>query len=150
MRILSLLTPVPLGLASFLLHRTGFIGAFAMGIITAVLSVAGMLVVVGDLDQVPVIPETARDWRETLEFVFSIALAYDTRNSLGMVIFPLLPTRIGAAGDLTQLRSGLPACWIARRGFLASPGATHARALQGLLTSVSASLYKGLKGLLGN
>jgi hypothetical protein len=158
LRILSLLIPVPFGLALFVLHRTSFVGALAIGIVTALLSVTGMLAVVAWLDQAPLLPQTARDWRETIEFALSIALAYGAGNTLGLVIFQLLPTRIASTG-----RPNSAALHIARLlDRQASKDSQRRRArhiqelsaaglsLLGLLMSAGASLYTGLKGLIGN
>jgi hypothetical protein len=158
LRILSLLIPVPFGLALFVLQRVGYFSALAAGIATALLSVSGMLAVVGYVDQVPVLPQTARDWRETLEFAFSIALAYGAGNTLGLVMFRLLPTRIAATGQpnpaalriarLLDRQASKDA--LRRRARHIQELSRAALSLIGLLMSVGASLYTGLKGLLGN
>jgi hypothetical protein len=158
LRILSVLIPLPFGLALFTIHRIGFRGAFGLGAVTALISVAGMLAVVGHIDQAPVLPQSARDWHETLEYALSIALAYGAGNRLGLVLFRLLATKIAAAGQPPSA-----AFRIARLlGRHASEDALRRRArriqelskavapLAGLLMSVGASLYTGLKGLLGN
>ncbi len=48
----------------------------AMAIVVAVASVLGMSMSVHLADGSPVLPATARDWRETLEYVASIGLSY--------------------------------------------------------------------------
>jgi hypothetical protein len=158
LRILSVLIPLPFGLALFAIHHVGFRGAFGLGAATALISVIGMLAIVGYLDGTPLLPQSARDWRETFEFVLSIALAYGAGNTLGLVLFRLLPTQIAAAGQPSRA-----AFRIARLlGRHLSDDALRRRArriqelskalmpLAGLLASASASLYTGLKGLLGN
>jgi hypothetical protein len=158
LRIMSLLIPVPFGLALFVLHRVGFLGALGAGIATALLSVTGMLAVVGYLDKVPVLPQTIRDWRETFEFALSIALAYSAGNTLGFVIFRLLPSRIATTGRpnaaafriarLLDRQAGRDS--LRRRARHIQELSKAALSLIGLLASVGASLYTGLKGLLGN
>jgi hypothetical protein len=158
LRGLSLLIPVPFGLSLLVLHRVSFIGALAVGIMTALLSVTGMLVVVGLLDDVPVLPQTARDWREAIEFMFSIALAYGAGNTLGQVVLGLLPTRIAATGrpNPSALRIArlldrqASEATLRRRARHVQELSSKALSLVGLLMSVSASLYTGLKSLLAN
>jgi len=158
LRILSVLIPLPFGLALFTVHRIGFRGAFGLGIATAVLGVIGMLAIVGYADQTSVLPQSARDWRETLEYALSIALAYGAGNTFGLVVFRLLPTKIAAAGQPSRT-----AFRMARLlGRHASEESLRRRArriqelmkavppLVGLLLSIGASLYTGLKGLLEN
>jgi hypothetical protein len=158
LRILSVLIPLPFGLALFTFHRIGFRGAFGLGTATALIGVAGMLAIVGYVDETPVLPQSARDWRETLEYALSIALAYGAGNLLGLVLFRLLPTKMAAAGQPSSA-----AFRIARLlGRHVGEDALRRRArriqelskamapLAGLLISAGASLYTGLKSLLGN
>ncbi len=158
LRIFSLLIPVPFGLALFVLHRTGFAGALGAGILTALLSVTGMLAVVSYLDQVQLLPQTPRDWRETLEFVLSIALAYGAGDMLGLVIFQLLPTRMATTGRPNPAALRLARFLdrqatkdsLRRRARYIQELSAAGMSLIGLLMSASASVYTGLKGLLGN
>jgi hypothetical protein len=158
LRIVSVLIPLLFGLALFTIHRIGFRGAFGLGAATAFISVVGMLTVVGYMDRAPVLPQSMRDWRETLEYGLSIALAYGAGNMLGLVIFRLLPTKIAAAGQPSSAAFRI-ARWLGRH---VGDDALRRRArriqelakaltpLAGLLATAGASLYTGLKGLLGN
>ena len=62
--------------------------AFSWNLVAAgmlgVSAVLGMSASVAALDQVPLLPRGAREWREALEFVFSIATAWQTGYLLGM------------------------------------------------------------------
>jgi hypothetical protein len=158
LRIASVLIPLPFGLALFTIHGRGFREAFGLGAATALISITGMLVVVGYVDHAPMLPQSARDWRETLEFSLSIALAYGAGDTLGLVLFRLLPSKIAAVGQPSHA-----AFRIARLlGRHVSDESLRRRArriqellkavapLAGLLTTMGASLYTGLKGLLGN
>jgi hypothetical protein len=157
LRIVSVVIPLLFGLGMFVLHRARAGWAFAGGAITAAISVSAMLCVVAAIDRVPVLPASARDWRETLEYALSIALAYGAGNVLGLTIFRLLPTR---ASSGQPSRAALA---IARMlGHDIGPNALRRRArrvqnflktlmpLTGLLISGGASLYTGLKNLFGN
>lgn len=75
LRIATILMPMPFG---FLLarHRPGHLWpSAAAGFAMAVLAVLGMLTITATIDKVPLMPQDARDWRETLEYVASIGLA---------------------------------------------------------------------------
>jgi len=98
LRLLSVAIPFPFGVALFVLHRIGARGTLGLGAATAVIAVTGMLTVVGLLDHVSILPQTARDWRETVEYGLSIALAYVAGNFLALFAFRMLPGRIAAAG----------------------------------------------------
>ncbi|MFY9317059.1 MAG: hypothetical protein WAO95_16070 [Burkholderiales bacterium] len=78
LRIATILLPMPFG---FLLarHFPGHLWtSAAAGFVTAVLAVLGMLTIAATIDKVPLLPQDARDWRETLEYVASIGLAVFT------------------------------------------------------------------------
>jgi hypothetical protein len=158
LRIVSVLIPFPFGLALFAVHRIGFRGAFGLGAATAAVGVLGMLAVVGYVDHAPVLPQSLRDWRETVEFGLSIALAYGAGDMLGLVMFRLLPSRMAAAGQpggaafriarLLGRHGGEDS--LRRRAWRIQELSKAMAPLAGLLTTVGASLYTGLKGLLGN
>jgi hypothetical protein len=75
LRIATILLPMPFG---FLLarHYPGRLWrSAAAGFAMAVLAVWGMLTITSTMDKVPLLPQDARDWRETLEYIASIGLA---------------------------------------------------------------------------
>lgn len=101
LRIVSLLVPVPFGHALAADRRWTLTGGLVTGIVIAVLSVTGMSAVVAFHDRVPMLPADAREWRETGEYMVSIALSafagfalahYSRRRTLGA-----LATATGAA-----------------------------------------------------
>lgn len=158
LRIASVLLPLPFGIALFIHQRIGFRGAIGLGSATALLSVSGMLAVVGYVDQVAVLPDSMRDWLETLEYGLSIALAYGAGNLLALLLFRLLPGKIGGTG-----KPSIAAMQLARLlGRQVGDEALRRRARRiqemlkalgpfaGLLATAGASVYTGLKGLLGN
>jgi hypothetical protein len=157
LRLLSVAIPFPFGLAMFVLHRIGVRGALGLGAATAVLAVAGMLSVVGLLDHVPIVPQTARDWRETFEYGLSITLAYVAGNFLALFAFRMLPGRIARVG-----KPSIAAFQVAQllgRHVGEDTMRRRARRIQellrtagpavGLLSTIGASLYTGLKGVFG-
>lgn len=72
LRFASILIPLPFGLAGPRSLRT----TIAMAVTVAVVSVWGMLAITGIIDHVPILPQDARDWIETIEYAASIGLAY--------------------------------------------------------------------------
>src|SRR6185295_11203698 len=71
LRVATILIPMPFG---FLLakHFPGRLGtSAAAGFATAILAVMGMLAITATIDKVPFLPQGARDWKETLEYVLS-------------------------------------------------------------------------------
>ena len=83
LRIATILIPVPFG---YLLARH-YPGEFKKSVFAAALlafaGVLSMLSVTATIDKVPVLPQDLRDWRETLEYVLSIALAFVTGLLIG-------------------------------------------------------------------
>jgi len=61
------------------------------GIFAGLFSVGGMLAVVALVDNVPLLPQSLRDWRETLEYVASIALATVTGSVIAILVRRMLP-----------------------------------------------------------
>ena len=61
------------------MHHPGRLGtSAAAGFAAAFLAVLGMLTITATLDKVPLMPQDAREWKETLEYVLSIGLAFTT------------------------------------------------------------------------
>lgn len=83
LRIASVLIPIPFGFALLVWHpqrfRISAIGGFAMGVVAVWL----MLVTTAYVDKVPVMPQSARDVQEVLEYMASIGLAFLTGLLLG-------------------------------------------------------------------
>ncbi|WP_291577320.1 hypothetical protein [Bradyrhizobium sp.] len=157
LRIISVLVPLPFGVALFAIRRIGFRGAFGVGAATALIAVTGMLAVVGLVDRVPVLPQSARDWSEAIEYGLSITLSYDAGDMLALVVFRLLPSRIATAGQ----PSGVAIRFAQLLGPHAGDETLRRRArriqeiskaivpLIGLLLTIGGSLFTGLKHILG-
>jgi hypothetical protein len=83
LRIATILIPLPFG-ALLATHYQGRLwSSAAAGFVMAALAVLGMLIITATIDKVPVLPQDARDWRETLEYVASIGLAFLTGLLIG-------------------------------------------------------------------
>jgi len=78
LRIATMLIPVPFGFLLSKFHPDRLWISAAGGFAMAALAVFGMLAITAIIDKVPLLPQDARDWRETLEYVGSIGLAFLT------------------------------------------------------------------------
>ena len=83
LRIVSILIPLPFGFALFWQTRQGFVAPLVVGLIVGVTAVAGMLTVVGYIDNVSIVPGDRREWQESIEYALSIMLAMVTGYLLG-------------------------------------------------------------------
>lgn len=158
LRIASVIIPIPFGMAAFAQSKIGWRGAFGLGVLTAIFSVTGMLAVVAYIDGASMVPESLREWRETIEYGLSIALSFLTGNILVMLALIVLPSTI-AAGD----KPNAAAYRIARMlGQHVGKETMRRRArriqdlmqtigpLAGVIATAAGSVYTGLKGMLGN
>jgi hypothetical protein len=96
LRAASFAIPLPFGFALLWLSHHGIRWSFFDSILIGFLSVGSMLTVVALIDRVPILPENARDWRETLEYVASIALANVTGAVIAILARRLLPRTLDA------------------------------------------------------
>lgn len=157
LRIVSVLVPLPFGITLLVGLWIGFRGALVLGTTTAILSVFGMLAVVGYIDRVPVLPQSLRDWRETIEYALSIALSYGTGNILALLLFRLLPSKIATAGQPTAASFQVARLLgrhvgddaLRRRARRVQELAKALGPLIGVVMTASASLYSGFRALLG-
>src|SRR5882672_4069365 len=158
LRIASVLIPMPFGMAAFALSKIGYRGAFGLGLLTGIVSVTGMLAVVAYIDGAPMIPDSWREWRETVEYGLSIALAFLTGNILMTLIFFILPSTIASSG-----KPNAAAYRIARmlgQHVGRETMRSRARRIQdlmptvgpivGVLATAAGSVYTGLKGVFGH
>ena len=117
----------------------------------AVLAVLGMLAITGAIDKVPVMPQDARDIRETLEYVASIGLAFTTGVMLG---------EYHAHKKLAELRSNRVVLLLARAFVPNEEGKLGIEKAVKKLTKLqeavtpaatgAASIYAGIKAFLGD
>lgn len=156
LRLASLVIPLPFGIAARAYGRLGFRETFLVGLLIALVSVASMLIVIGLVDNVPIIPANFLEWRESAEYCFSIALAFLTGGILTHIMLAALPATING-GDSP---SGI-AIRIARAmgGHATSTGMRRrARRIQdiiqtlgplgGVVATAGGSIYTGLKSVM--
>ena len=86
LRLASIAIPLPFGFALVWFSHTHIRWSFLNGICVGLFSVVGMLAAVSLVDNVPLLPQDFRDWRETLEYVTSIALATVTGSSIAIFV----------------------------------------------------------------
>ena len=158
LRIASVLIPMPFGMAAFALSKIGYRGAFGLGLLTAIVSVTGMLAVVAYVDGAPMIPDSWREWRETVEYGLSIALAFLTGNILMTLIFFILPSTIASSGKpnaaayriARMLGQHVGRETMRRRARRIQDLMQTVGPLAGVLATAAGSVYTGLKGVFGH
>jgi hypothetical protein len=157
LRIASVLIPMPFGMAAFALSKIGYRGAFGLGLLTAIVSVTGMLAVVAYIDGAPMIPDSWREWRETVEYGLSIALAFLTGNILMTLIFFILPSTIASSGKpnaaayriARMLGQHVGRETMRRRARRIQDLMQTVGPIVGVLATAAGSVYTGLKGVFG-
>jgi hypothetical protein len=158
LRIASVIIPLPFGMAAFALSKIGYRGAFGLGILTAIVSVTAMLGVVAYVDGAPMVPDSAREWRETVEYGLSIALAFLTGNILAILIFVVLPSTIASGGKpnaaayriARMLGQHVGQETMRRRARRIQDLIQTVGPLAGVLATAAGSVYTGLKGVFGH
>jgi uncharacterized coiled-coil protein SlyX len=83
LRIASMLIPLPFGFALLVWHPRRIALSAIAGFVLAFVAVFTMLLTTARMDNVPVLPQEAREVREVLEYVASIGLAFLTGLLLG-------------------------------------------------------------------
>jgi hypothetical protein len=158
LRIASVIIPTPFGVAAFALSKIGYRGAFGLGLLTAFVSVTGMLAVVAYIDGASIVPENLREWKETLEYGLSIALAFLTGNILVTLVLFILPSTIASSGKpnaaayriARMLGQHVGQETMRRRARRIQELMQTVGPLAGVVATAAGSLYTGLKGVLGH
>ena len=157
LRIASVIIPLPFGMAAYAFSRIGYRGAFGLGVLTAALSVFGMLAVVSSTDGTPIVPASFREWRETVEYGLSIALSFLTGNILVILVLWLLPSTIASGGKPSaaayraarMLGQHVGEDTMRRRARRIQDLMQTVGPLAGVAATAAGSIYTGLKGMLG-
>jgi hypothetical protein len=151
LRVATILIPVPFGFLLASQFPNEFRKSVVVALALAFAGVLAMLNVTAMIDKVPVLPQDLRDWRETLEYVLSIMLAFVTGLLLG---------EFHARRKLAEIKSNRVVLLLARafapneEGKLGIEKAV--KKLTKLQESVmpaatgAASVYAGIKAFLGD
>ena len=157
LRLASFAIPLPFGMAAYVVSKIGFRSAFGLGALIGLVSVSGMLIVIGIIDNVPIIPPTFLEWRESFEYGLSIALAFVTGYILAMLVFVMLPSTIASGGRPStgafrvarMLGQHVGEEGMRRRARRIQDLMQTAGPLLGVVATAAGSIYTGLKGILG-
>jgi hypothetical protein len=157
LRLASVVIPLPFGFAIYARHNIGLRGAYLVGMAVAAVAVICMLTVTGINDNVPIIPGPWIEWREVIEYILSIALAFVTGNILGFLIFDILPKTMARGGKPNAVAyriAGLLGRHVGdeqlrRRARTIQDLMITAGPLLGVVATAAGSLYAGLKGVFG-
>jgi hypothetical protein len=157
LRLASVIIPLPFGLELYARQKIGFRGAFVVGVLAAVLAVTCMLTVTGFNDDVPIVPASGLEWREVLEYIASIALAFVTGNILGLLVFEVLPktmTQRDKPNPLAYRIAGVLGRHVGeeqlrRRARTIQDLIRTAGPLAGFAATAGGSIYAGLKSVFG-
>ena len=157
MRVASMLIPLPFGFALAWFAYLGWRMAAGVGVVIGIVSVACMMMIVGYTDNVPVLPQNFREWRETAEYAVSIALATVTGNILAMTVRTSLPQNIGdgrlpraVAMRIATLIGPHVSKQALRRRAEKIEGMMNTAGLRGAaMTTATGAIYTGIRALIG-
>jgi hypothetical protein len=157
LRIASMVIPLPFGIVAYGVSKIGFKGALGIGAVMAIVSVTGMLLVSHFQDGDPIIPRDWVEWKETVQYVLSIALAFGVGNITANVVFLVLPSTIAASGQpnaaafriARMLGQHVGQEGLRRRARRIQDLMHTIGPLAGLAATAAGSIYAGLKGVMG-
>jgi len=157
MRGVSMLIPLPFGFALAWVAHLGLRTAGGVGVLIGAFAVAGMTAIIGYTDNVPTLPQNAREWRETFEYAVSIALATVTGNILASMARNMLAQQVSTSVH--------PSAMAVRVALLISPyvGKQVLRrraekvealistvgAVAGVIGSAAGTIYTGVRAVIG-
>lgn len=87
LRIISIMLPLPFGLFLFSRNKRSVLPWFAGTCVLAVASVIGMSWITSLVDQTPILPQNAFEWREYLEYAASISFSFLTGMLIGGIAY---------------------------------------------------------------
>lgn len=161
LRIFSIAIPLPFGLVLFLQRKRSVVPWFGATALLAVTSVIGMSWITSLVDQTPVLPQNAFEWREYLEYAASISFSFLTGMLIGGIVYArrhrkLFKARDGAKKSLSIV-NGIRAIVA-----MVADGKLNPKQIGGLveklemygssaaaLGTTGMSVYTGLKAVLG-
>jgi hypothetical protein len=157
LRLTSFVIPIPFGMAAYAIGKIGVRSALALGATIGLISVAGMLTVIGVIDNVPIIPSTFIEAREVIEYSISIALAFVTGNILALLIFVIVPSTFTSSNKPNPFARKIAQAFgrhvgdegLRRRARRIQDLLRMLGPLAGLIGTAAGSIYTGLRGVLG-
>jgi hypothetical protein len=157
LRLASFVIPIPFGMAAYAVSKIGIRGGFALGLLIGLVSVGGMLTVIGMIDDVPIVPANFLEWREAVEYSISIALAFVVGNILALLVFVILPTTLASSDKPSPFAFKIAQAFgrhvgdegLRRRARRIQDLLRTVGPLAGLVGTAAGSIYTGLKGFLG-
>jgi hypothetical protein len=157
LRLSSISIPLLFGMGAYTINKIGLRGACGLGSACAAYSVAGMLTVIAYVDDGPILPANWHDWRETIEYMLSIAFAFVTGDIFANFLLRILPSTISAGDRPNVLAYRLARLLgqhtadetLRRRARRIQDLARKIGALASVVATASASVYTGLKGIIG-
>jgi hypothetical protein len=153
LRIISMILPLPFAYFLFKSHAHKLFPWFIGVVFLAIASVIGMSWITSLVDHSPVWPQNLFEWREVLEYSASIAFSFLTGMLLGRVAYVNKERRRqeGVINALIKAASTHSADGVSIRGVfgLMKTLQEHGGTVVALGTT-AASIYTGLKGIVGN
>lgn len=160
LRLVSIAIPLPFGLVLFLQQRRTVFPWFAATVALAVTSVIGMSWITSLVDQTPVLPQNAFEWREYLEYASSISFSFLTGMLLGGILCARRDHRERTSGaSTTRTTSG---GWLRTLVSMVVGGKLSVKQMADLVDKIESygsslaalgatamSIYTGLKTFLG-
>jgi hypothetical protein len=160
LRLVSIAIPLPFGLFLFLFQRRAVIPWFAATVALAVAAVIGMSWITSLVDQTPVLPQNAFEWREYLEYASSISFSFLTGMLLGGILYARRDRRVITSGASTTRAA--PGGWVRTLVSMVVGGKLNVKQIADLVDKIESygsslaalgatamSIYTGLKTFLG-
>ena len=151
LRVASMLIPLPFGYIAMRRAKPAWPVLAVIAAATGFASVMAMSAVVGAIDGVPILPSSPFEWRETIEYMLSITLAY----VLGGLIAQRV--RIGSAAPGQERTAGRLATQLAARVGGAKSGKPFEGKIEWVekmlnsslaISAAVGSIYTGLKAFI--
>ena len=153
LRLVSIAIPLPIALWLTLRYRIKPWLEISVAVAIGFVAVFGMSYLTSILEKTSFLPENLREWRETLEYIASIAFAYLT----GVLISSALQAHSGARNRAGQATLKLAQVLASVTGKAITSGTQlkkHVDSIQGLINnlmpvaSAIVAIVTGLKGIL--
>jgi len=154
LRVISMILPLPFGYYLFKSQKHPVFPWFIGVTFLAIASVIGMSGITSLIDNTPILPQNAFEWKEVLEYSASIAFSFLTGMLIGSMAYiaaqskrragsvnPLLKAVISGLSDGKMSPANIEKVMKRLQGFFGTAVA---------LTTTAISIYTGLKGIIGS